>query len=154
MSKAVTIAGDEDAVDVLCSAGIHLGLAGLSLEVAAVVVFAAAAVAALSGTGFTGGRELGGLAVPSNGLTYTLTGLLDTGALIGGSGAGALGGMPMFVAPPLLIHGQRLVSVRFDGKRLVASSVLFVVALGFSSSLELEADLSAPATVPSGSLTL
>lgn len=102
-----------------------------------------------------GGAVVGGLARPSNGLTYVLTGLLLiglTGALTGGSGAGAAGGLPIPVPTPpaLRIHGQRSVSVRFGAPLALC---LLALGLGFSSSL-LEADLSAPATVPKGSLTL
>lgn len=112
--------------------------------------FEVVAVVGLMVVGRTGGGVLGGEARASKGDVYIDIGRLGVGAFTGGSGAGAVGGLPI---APFLIHGQRSASVRFDGSRL-GSSVLLVVTLGLSSSLELEIDLSAPATVPSGSLTL
>lgn len=127
---------------------------------AVVVAFAAAVAAGLSGVdragrGVLSGGVFGGCGIVSKGLVYTETGRLGVGERTGGSGAGVAGGFPIFEPPPLRIHGQRSVSVRFCGVQSV-SCVLLVVAFGFSSSLELEleCELWAPADVPRGSLTL
>jgi hypothetical protein len=88
----------------------------------------------------------------SNGDLYVDSGRRCVDAFTGGSGAGALGGLPM--AAPLRIHGQRSAIVRFGGDCFSSFCGLSVNAFGFSSSLELDTELLAPATAPRGSLTL
>lgn len=88
----------------------------------------------------------------SNGDLYVDSGRRGVGPLTSGSGAGTLGGLP--TAAPLRIHGQRSANVRFGGDCFESFCGLFVDAFGFSSSLELDTELLAPATAPRGSLTL
>ena len=88
----------------------------------------------------------------SNGDLYVDRGRRGVGALTGGYGVGALGDLP--VAAPLRIHGQRSAIVRFGEDCLETFCGLFVDAFGFSSSLELDTKVLAPAMAPRGSLTL
>ena len=88
----------------------------------------------------------------SNGDLYVDRGRRCVDAFTGGSGAGALGGLP--TAAPLRIHGQRSAIVRFGGDCFESFCGLSVDAFGFSSSLELDTELLAPTTAPRGSLTL